>query len=107
MSTRKRGAPSSLDELQAASVSLKVDADLPAPATAASSASSSSSSAASSSKRRESSSQHPRYSLSLQPQPPRHPFVGVYFPVQLFLVDSKKVMKVSVQCTVRASASIS
>ena len=94
MSTRKRQAPSSLDELQAASVSLKVDADLPAPATTGSSASSSSSSSASSSsKRRESSSLHPRYSLSLQPQPPRHPFVGVYFPVQLFLVDAKKVMK--------------
>ena len=94
MSSRKRSAPSSLDELQAASVSLKVDADLPAGSGSSSSASSaSSSSAPSSSKRRESSSIHPRYTLSLQPQPPRHPFVGVYFPVQLFLTDAKKVCK--------------
>ena len=100
MSSRKRGAPSSLDELQAASASLKAEVaadslSVPAAAAATSTAASTSSSSSSSSasKRRESSSLHPRYSLSLQPQPPRHPFVGVAFPVQLFLVDTKKTMK--------------
>ena len=97
MSTRKRGAPSSLDELQAASASLKAEAELPTSSSTAPTNPTSATSSSSSSKRRESSSLHPRYSLSLQPQPPRHPFVGVYFPVQLFLVDAKKVTIPAIQ----------
>lgn len=34
-----------------------------------------------------------KYWLSLSPQPPRHPFVNVWFPIKVFLVDSKKSLK--------------
>lgn len=34
-----------------------------------------------------------KYWLSLSPQPPRHPFVGVWFPLKVFLIDSKKSLK--------------
>lgn len=74
---------------------MKVDAEPAASTTSTSvtATSQSTTTSSTSSKRRESGSLHPRYSLSLQPQPPRHPFVGVFFPVQLFLVDAKKVCK--------------
>ena len=34
-----------------------------------------------------------KYWLSVQPQPPRHPFVRSFFPVKIVLVDSKRNLK--------------
>jgi hypothetical protein len=34
-----------------------------------------------------------KFWLSFLPQPPRHPFARVYFPLKVVLVDSKRVLK--------------
>ena len=95
--SRKRGAPSSVEESQQpATVSKTEDAPTPASSSSSSPSSSSpSSTSAVSGKKKDSSSGgvSKGYTLSLQPQPPRHPFVNVWFTVQLFLCDAKKVMK--------------
>ena len=90
--SKKRAAPSSVDELhQQASSSSALPAK---PDSSASSPHPSAPGLSSSTKKRGGDGGGPsRYTLSLLPQPPPQPFVHCWFDVTVFLTDPKKVMK--------------
>ena len=95
--SKKRAAPSSVDELhQASSASASTGTPIkPDPSTTSSSPNPSPTPLPSATKKRggDGPSGPSRYTLSLLPQPPPQPFVHCWFDTTVFLTDLKKVMK--------------